>query len=193
MHTTTHSLTPHHTTPLPPPPPPLTTTTTTATAATNTHDICFRYGLRRGLVLASALNVLGASIKCLGNLWGHTPHDRLMWQFVGQCLAAAAQPFALGCTTLLAQTWFGEEERRVVQLSCSCRACATDTGTVALLGSCVCVCVCVCACVCHVRSTHAISFQPTHCMFRTPLHANQSLACFHSISHWTFIIQLHTR
>lgn len=70
-----------------------------------------KFGLRRGLVIAAGLNALGATVRCLGNLWAHTPEERLLFQFIGQGLCAAAQPFALGCTTLLAQTWFGEEER----------------------------------------------------------------------------------
>eukprot|EP00035_Acanthoeca_spectabilis_P036316 m.38900 g.38900 ORF g.38900 m.38900 type:complete len:476 (-) comp7894_c0_seq1:1441-2868(-) len=71
------------------------------------------FGLRRGLVISAGLNALGAAIRCLGNLWAHRPEDRLLLQFVGQGLCAAAQPFALGCTTLLAQTWFGDDERAI--------------------------------------------------------------------------------
>eukprot|EP00038_Savillea_parva_P009689 m.185205 g.185205 ORF g.185205 m.185205 type:complete len:484 (-) comp16379_c0_seq1:64-1515(-) len=72
-----------------------------------------RYGLRVGLVAASTLNAVGAALRAGGNVVATTPTSRLILQFIGQGLCSAAQPFALGCTTPLAQAWFGEEERAI--------------------------------------------------------------------------------
>eukprot|EP00039_Didymoeca_costata_P005797 m.84733 g.84733 ORF g.84733 m.84733 type:complete len:468 (+) comp12978_c0_seq1:206-1609(+) len=67
-------------------------------------------GLRYSLILASAINMVGAWIRFAGEQLHH-PDAKLSAQFVGSFFAAAAQPLILGCPTLLAGTWFGEAER----------------------------------------------------------------------------------
>ena len=52
-------------------------------------------------------------LKCVifSNFSFQDPNDRLKMLFVGQILAACAQPVILSCPTVLAGAWFGENER----------------------------------------------------------------------------------
>eukprot|EP00041_Stephanoeca_diplocostata_P043335 m.12678 g.12678 ORF g.12678 m.12678 type:complete len:213 (-) comp9911_c0_seq2:313-951(-) len=86
-----------------------------------------RTGLRYALVLASGVNMTGALIRYVGVLGG-SAKQQLILQFVGQTLGAIAQPFLLGCTTLLAATWFGEHERAIAN---SLSSLANPIGTAA--------------------------------------------------------------
>eukprot|EP00041_Stephanoeca_diplocostata_P043334 m.12669 g.12669 ORF g.12669 m.12669 type:complete len:243 (-) comp9911_c0_seq1:313-1041(-) len=116
-----------------------------------------RTGLRYALVLASGVNMTGALIRYVGVLGGKitqvlepscymqhvgnfvalnscvlcilgSAKQQLILQFVGQTLGAIAQPFLLGCTTLLAATWFGEHERAIAN---SLSSLANPIGTAA--------------------------------------------------------------
>lgn len=67
-------------------------------------------GLRRSVVVFAWVNMIGGWVRYLGE-FGKTPHERLAIVYVGQILAAIAQPVILDCPTLMAATWFGENER----------------------------------------------------------------------------------
>ena len=68
-------------------------------------------GLRRTVVAAGWLNLLGATIRWGGNLAGRGGRGGLGAVFAGQTIAAVGQPAILACPTLLAAMWFGEHER----------------------------------------------------------------------------------
>lgn len=67
-------------------------------------------GLRRSVQVSATLNFIGALTRYLGDFLA-TPYQRLVLVFVGQSIAAAAQPILLDTPTLLASRWFGENER----------------------------------------------------------------------------------
>eukprot|EP00047_Mylnosiga_fluctuans_P024448 m.161192 g.161192 ORF g.161192 m.161192 type:complete len:487 (-) comp9862_c0_seq7:260-1720(-) len=73
------------------------------------------WGLRQALITGAAFNALGAWVRYAGDFTG--------WQlpllFVGQILAATAQPVILDCPTMLAATWFGENERATANMIAS--------------------------------------------------------------------------
>lgn len=67
-------------------------------------------GLRKSVQIAAMLNGLGALVRFFGDFL-ETPHQKLVMVFVGQAIAAAAQPILLDTPTLLASHWFGPSER----------------------------------------------------------------------------------
>lgn len=80
-------------------------------------------GLRDILVLGSALNCIGASIKI-----STAQPGMFAVAFVGQFICAVASVFVLGIPPRLASLWFGEKE---VSTACS----------IGVLGTQVCLCV----------------------------------------------------
>ena len=77
-----------------------------------------RFGLRAGLLVATALNALGALVRALSLIHFPLPDDlepaRPVIQFYavlfGQFVIALAQPFVLFASTRLANTWFAEDQ-----------------------------------------------------------------------------------
>ena len=72
------------------------------------------HGLFKSVLLAAALNCLGGWLRYVSTYWGG-----LGLLFTGQIIAAAAQPVILDCPTMLAGTWFGENERAVANMVAS--------------------------------------------------------------------------
>jgi len=68
-------------------------------------------GLRYALTLAAFFNALGTVVRYAGDMLFPDPATKLAFQFIGQCMTAAAQPTVLGGTTPLAACWFGDKER----------------------------------------------------------------------------------
>ena len=64
------------------------------------------YGLRAGILLACTLQCAGIWLRCLATS-GHT----FFVLFIGQILAAAAQPLLYNAPATLSQVWFPEAER----------------------------------------------------------------------------------
>jgi FLVCR family MFS transporter 7 len=67
-------------------------------------------GFRYTLLIAAWLNALGAWVRYAGEFAAHSSTN-LGFQFLGTVLASLAQPAILGCPTLLAANWFGDNER----------------------------------------------------------------------------------
>lgn len=77
-------------------------------------------GLKRSVLLAACLNALGAWLRYAGLFLGDGRGSASLGVvFVGQLLAAAAQPTILDCPTMLAATWFGDDERAVANMAAS--------------------------------------------------------------------------
>jgi len=69
-------------------------------------------GLRAGLMVGAWLNFVGAGIKFLSAFSYVLPHSALLpVAFVGQTLAALAQPYMMFASTKVAALWFPEEHR----------------------------------------------------------------------------------
>ncbi|XP_067937928.1 solute carrier family 49 member A3-like [Watersipora subatra] len=69
-------------------------------------------GLRAGIIAGAWLNFVGAAIKLLSAYPGVIPPDTLIVvTFIGQSIAAIAQPYNMFATTKLAALWFPEEHR----------------------------------------------------------------------------------
>jgi fucose permease len=64
------------------------------------------FGLRVGVLIASSLTALGASLRAI-------PFGGFLPLFVGQCVAAVAQLFVLSVPSKVAGQWFGPKERGV--------------------------------------------------------------------------------
>ena len=69
-------------------------------------------GLRFSLLSVTALNAVGAAVRFVAD-FVPSPHGKLGLVFLGQTLCAIAQPAILSCPTLLAETWFAENQRVV--------------------------------------------------------------------------------
>eukprot|EP00735_Rhodelphis_limneticus_P012634 TRINITY_DN5950_c0_g1::TRINITY_DN5950_c0_g1_i1::g.9952::m.9952 TRINITY_DN5950_c0_g1::TRINITY_DN5950_c0_g1_i1::g.9952 ORF type:complete len:434 (+),score=78.02,sp/Q28FF3/MFS7A_XENTR/38.46/4e-92,MFS_1/PF07690.11/3.6e-31,MFS_1/PF07690.11/1.9e+03,MFS_2/PF13347.1/4.3e-07,MFS_2/PF13347.1/4.6e+02,Nodulin-like/PF06813.8/0.00011,Nodulin-like/PF06813.8/3.9,OATP/PF03137.15/19,OATP/PF03137.15/0.0023,SPC25/PF06703.6/0.063,NADH_oxidored/PF08040.6/15,NADH_oxidored/PF08040.6/30 TRINITY_DN5950_c0_g1_i1:108-1409( len=67
-------------------------------------------GLRWGVLIGASLNILGAWVRYLSST-ASSKDTELGVLFLGQILAACAQPFILNAPTKLAAVWFGETER----------------------------------------------------------------------------------
>eukprot|EP00040_Diaphanoeca_grandis_P030334 m.179177 g.179177 ORF g.179177 m.179177 type:complete len:529 (-) comp31960_c0_seq2:41-1627(-) len=67
-------------------------------------------GLRTSLLAVATLNMVGSILRYAAEYFT-TTSLKLVGQFVGQSLSACAQPVILACPTLLASTWFGDNER----------------------------------------------------------------------------------
>ena len=71
------------------------------------------FGLRYSVILSAWLNCVGAVIRVISAVEG-VPQDALLpLVFVGQTIAAFAQPFVLFAPTKLSALWFAEDERAV--------------------------------------------------------------------------------
>ncbi|XP_012589655.1 PREDICTED: feline leukemia virus subgroup C receptor-related protein 1, partial [Condylura cristata] len=78
-------------------------------------------GLRVSSLLGSALNCLGACVKC----FSVGPH--LFWvTMLGQCLCSVAQVFILGLPSRIASVWFGPKE---VSTACATAVLGNQLGT----------------------------------------------------------------
>lgn len=73
-------------------------------------------GLRRSLIIAAAFNCVGGWTRYAGDFLGS---GKLAVLFIGQLLAAVSQPVILDCPTMLAATWFGEDERATANMIAS--------------------------------------------------------------------------
>lgn len=73
-------------------------------------------GLRRSMLLSAGLNALGAWLRYAGDFTGGA---KLPLLFLGQTLAACAQPVILDSPTPLAAIWFGENERATANMIAS--------------------------------------------------------------------------
>lgn len=60
------------------------------------------------MIIGAVLNGLGGMIRCLGYFSNSLG---LVCLFIGQCLAAIAQPCILGATLKFSAVWFGIRER----------------------------------------------------------------------------------
>jgi FLVCR family MFS transporter 7 len=72
-------------------------------------------GLRYSLVIGAFLNMLGGVIRAVGDFMEDS-ESRFGILFLGQFIAAAAQPVILSCPTVLAAQWFGENERAIANM-----------------------------------------------------------------------------
>ena len=72
-------------------------------------------GLRQAVLLGALFNALGAWVRYVGDF----SSSRLVFLFIGQILSAMAQPVILDCPTMLAATWFGENERATANMIAS--------------------------------------------------------------------------
>ncbi|KND00099.1 uncharacterized protein SPPG_04441 [Spizellomyces punctatus DAOM BR117] len=68
------------------------------------------HGLRRGLLIGTGLNFLGAWIRYLGCFVG-PPAGKYAVAFVGQSIAAVSQPFILNAPPKIANTFYSPTER----------------------------------------------------------------------------------
>lgn len=68
------------------------------------------WGLRKSVCVFAFVNCIGGWVRFLSEFAGdaHTRYDVV---FIGQALAAIAQPVILDCPTLMAATWFSESQR----------------------------------------------------------------------------------
>ena len=73
-------------------------------------------GLRRSVLAGALLNAAGAWLRFGSDFMGG---DKLSVLFIGQLLAAIAQPVILDSPTMLAATWFGENERATANMIAS--------------------------------------------------------------------------
>lgn len=69
------------------------------------------HGLRKSVTLTALVNALGAWLRFAATFISSDAHTRLIIVFVGQGLAALAQPVILDSPTLLVANWFGPGER----------------------------------------------------------------------------------
>ena len=70
-------------------------------------------GLRFSVILSAWLNFLGAAVRVVSAIDGISESAMLPVVFVGQTVAALAQPFVLFAPTKLSALWFHEDERAV--------------------------------------------------------------------------------
>ncbi|KAI6228694.1 hypothetical protein M3Y99_01196100 [Aphelenchoides fujianensis] len=70
-----------------------------------------RYGVKPSCVCGCLFNFLGAAIRVLSSLSALPVDLRLPVLYVGQTVAAMAQPFFLCLSTKVAEQWFAEDQR----------------------------------------------------------------------------------
>ena len=70
-------------------------------------------GLKISIILGAWLNCAGCVIRIVTAIDGISESSRVPVLFVGQTLAALAQPFVLFAPTKLAALWFPEEQRAI--------------------------------------------------------------------------------
>jgi len=75
-------------------------------------------GLRIGVLTGIILNTIGGWFRYIACYFG-SPHGRYAGTFIGQFLAAAAQPFLLNSSTKLASNWFPAHQRATANMLCT--------------------------------------------------------------------------
>lgn len=70
-------------------------------------------GLRLSVILSAWLNCIGAVLRLLSALEGIDEGAMVPLVFVGQSIAALAQPFVLFAPTKLSALWFSDDERAI--------------------------------------------------------------------------------
>ena len=70
-------------------------------------------GLRLSVILSAWLNCIGAVLRLVSAVDGIAEGAIVPLVFIGQTIAALAQPFVLFAPTKLSALWFGEDERAV--------------------------------------------------------------------------------
>nr|CAB3263800.1 major facilitator superfamily domain-containing protein 7-like [Phallusia mammillata] len=73
-------------------------------------------GLRFSIILGAWLNSIGCVIRMISAVDGILPSAVLPLLFIGQCIAAFAQPFMLFSPTKLAALWFREDQRALANM-----------------------------------------------------------------------------
>nr|XP_002123744.1 solute carrier family 49 member A3 [Ciona intestinalis] len=73
-------------------------------------------GLRFSIILSAWLNCIGCVIRVISAIDGILPSAMIPLVFVGQVIAAFAQPFMLFAPTKLAALWFKEDQRAVANM-----------------------------------------------------------------------------
>ena len=73
-------------------------------------------GLRFSVILSAWLNCIGAVIRVVSAVEGIAPDAMIPLVFLGQTVAAFAQPFVLFAPTKLSALWFAEDERAVANM-----------------------------------------------------------------------------
>ena len=74
------------------------------------------FGLRYSVILSAWLNCIGAVLRVISAIGGIAEEAKLPLVFVGQTIAAFAQPFVLFAPTKLSALWFAEDERAVANM-----------------------------------------------------------------------------
>ncbi|CAK8677998.1 unnamed protein product [Clavelina lepadiformis] len=70
-------------------------------------------GLRFSVILSAWLNGIGCVIRVISAIDGIAPSAKLPLVFIGQIIAAFAQPFVLFAPTKLSALWFKEDQRAI--------------------------------------------------------------------------------